>query len=397
MPLKRTLTLPLLVFYGLGSIIGAGIYALIGSVAQEAKEFTPLSFLIASFIALFTATSYAELSSRFPESAGSSLYVKKAFNKAWLSGLIGWMVVLTGVVSSGALVHGFINYLSMYFSASHYLLIPIIVLILGSVTIWGITESAVTILIMTLLEVAGLLIIIWYGKHDVLQSFAHPSQFIPPLHMGTWLSVLGGSFIAFYAFIGFEDMVNLAEETKQPKKTMPLAILLAAVAAICLYLLVSVVTVTSLSSSDLMGSKTPLTLIIAQQGHSPLLFSIIAMISITNGILVNIIMASRLIYGMTKLKSAPRIFSVIYKKTQVPLYSTLLVMLIIIMLACWFPIDTLAKLTSTIMLCVFCMMHLSLIVIKFSYPKTSNHTSFPIIFPIIGLLISMLYLISSFF
>ena len=369
MLLKRTLTLPLLTFYGLGSIIGAGIYALIGSVAQEAKSFTTFSFLIAAIIALFTAATYAELSSRFPESAGSSLYVYKAFKKTWLSGLVGWLVVTTGVVSSAALIHGFIIYLHLYVSTPTAILIPIIVFILGGITILGITESAVTIFIMTFLEVCGLLIIIWYGKHHFMNAITHSSQYIPPFHFETWMSILSGSFIAFYAFIGFEDMVNVAEETIKPEKTMPIAIFLAAIFATFLYILVSFVTVATLSYSELTATKTPLALIIQHQGHSALLFSIIAMISITNGVLVNIIMSSRLIYGMTKLKNAPQLFSIIYERTQIPLFSTLLVMCIVIIFANWFPIQTLAKLTSTIILCIFCMMHLSLLVIKHSHQK----------------------------
>lgn len=109
MHLKRTLSLTLLAFYGLGTILGAGIYALVGEVAKEAAQFTPLSFLIASIIALFTAISYAELSSRLPLSAGSALYVRRAFHQKWLSGLIGWIVVLTGVISAATLSHGFVK------------------------------------------------------------------------------------------------------------------------------------------------------------------------------------------------------------------------------------------------------------------------------------------------
>jgi APA family basic amino acid/polyamine antiporter len=178
MPLKRALNLPLVTFYGLGSIIGAGIYALIGSVVKEANIFSTFSFLIAALIALFTAASYSELSARFPESAGSSLYIKKAFNRSWLSGLVGWLVVLTGIVSCGALVHGLINYIQIYLPISLTILIPIIVIILGSITIWGITESAITIFIMTLLEILGLVIIIWYGRNNLIIGIKNINQFL---------------------------------------------------------------------------------------------------------------------------------------------------------------------------------------------------------------------------
>lgn len=395
MPLKRTLNLPLLIFYGLGSIIGAGIYALIGSVAEQAKDFTTISFLIAAIMALFTAATYAELSSRFPESAGSALFINKAFHKRWLSGFVGWSVVATGIVSSAALVHGLINYLSVYLPISQYLLIPMTIFLLGSITIWGITESVITIFIMTALEILGLLIIIWYGRHS-LADIPLLKTWLPLFDVSAWLPILSGAFLAFYAFIGFEDMVNVAEETKNPEKNMPAGIFVAAFSAAILYVLISYITTSSLSQHELAKSKTPLALIIKQQGHSPFLFSLIAMISITNGILVNIIMASRLIYGMTKLKNAPLIFSKIYEKTQVPLFATLLVMLAVLIMAYCFPIEELAKLTSTIILFIFCLMHVSLIKIKKMYPKKNNHFVIPIIFPIVGLVLSLLFLASGF-
>lgn len=396
MPLKRTLNLPLLIFYGLGSIIGAGIYALIGSVAEQAKNFTPISFLVAAIMALFTATTYAELSSRFPESAGSALFINKAFHKKWLSGFVGWSVVATGTVSSAALVHGLINYLSVYLPISQYLLIPIIIFLLGGITIWGITESVITIFIMTLLEILGLLIIIWYGRHSLTDIPQQLKIWFPLFDVSAWLPILSGAFLAFYAFIGFEDMVNVAEETKNPEKNMPAGIFVAAFSAAILYVLISYITTSSLNYHELAKSKTPLALIIKQQGHSPFLFSMIAMISIMNGILVNIIMASRLIYGMTKLKNAPLIFSKIYEKTQIPLFATLLVMISVLIMVYCFPIEELAKLTSTIILFIFCLMHVSLIKIKKMHSKKNNHFVIPIIFPIVGLVLSILFLASAY-
>jgi APA family basic amino acid/polyamine antiporter len=191
-------------------------------------------------------------------------------------------------------------------------------------------------------------------------------------------------------------MVNLAEETKNPEKTMPIAIIFAAIFASLLYVIISFVTVNSFDKNTLENIKSPLTAIIANQGHSPLLFDIIAMISITNGILVNIIMASRLIFGMTKLKTSPKLFSNIYEKTQIPLFATVFVMIMIVILAYWFPIQTLAKITSTIMLVVFCLMHLSLIVIKTRTPeKTKNHIILPLVIPVIGFVLCSIFLIIS--
>lgn len=396
MPLKRTLNLVFVSFYGLGTIIGAGIYALIGSVAQQANEYTTVSFLLASLIAFFTAASYAELSSRFPESSGSALYVLKAFNKKWLSGVVGWLIVLTGIVSGATLVHGFINYLQLFFSVSRFVAIPVIILILGAISIWGITESTVTIVVMTLIEICGLLIIIWYGKHSFV-LLNQLDKYIPPLDLKVWSGIFSGALIAFYAFIGFEDMVNLAEETKNPTRTIPYAILFALVGATFLYLLVSYVTVSSLSYKELMNSAVPLIAIIKQQGHSPVLFSLIAMVAITNGILVQIIVSSRLIYGMANIQNAPRGFAKIYEKTQIPLLATLVILLAIVIMAYWFPIQILAKITSLLMLFIFMMMHLSLIVLKLKNPKRDSAFSIPFIIPVIGIILLILFLLIQIF
>lgn len=389
MTLKRTLTYPLLTFYGLGTIIGAGIYALIGNVTQHAGQLTPWSFLIAGLVAFFTAASYAELSSRFPESAGSALYVQKAFKKTWLSGLVGWFIVFTGVVSAATLTHGFINYFQLFFAFRSLLFIPALIIILGFIAVLGITESVVVIMLMTIVEISGLLLIVWYGKSGFLEFSSQFKTYLPTFEWQAWQGIFTGAFIAFYAFIGFEDMVNVAEETINPQKTLPSAIFTALFGSTFLYIIVAIVTITALPLTELLNSSVPLTLIIKAQGHSPILFGFIAILAIVNGILVQIIMASRLIYGMARYKSAPQIFSMIYKKTQTPLVATLFVLLAIIILAYLFPIETLAKLTSSVMLLVFSIMHLSLLVIKMRDGKFSEGLSLPILMPSIGLMLTL--------
>ncbi|MBA2710937.1 MAG: amino acid permease [Tatlockia sp.] len=392
MPLKRTLSLTLVTFYGLGTILGAGIYALIGEVAKKAETFTPLSFLIASILALFTAISYAELSSRFPQSAGSALYVRKAFNLRWLSGLVGWLVVLTGVVSAATISQGFAQYFHLFFPLSSNLSITILVILLGGLAMWGIQQSATLIMIMTLIEVGGLILIIFYG-HEAFFTIDVTQLKLPKSADG----ILIGAFIAFYAYIGFEDMVNTSEETLNPERTLPIAIFLSVLGATLLYILVAWVLISTLPKMVLAQSNMPLIEIIKQQGQSTLLFTIIALIAITNGILVQLIMASRLIYGMAKQNNAPKIFSALNKKTQTPVYATLLVMVIILVFAYALPITTLAKLTSSIMLCIFLIIHAALIKIKLTEKQKPDTFSVPIIVPIISFCLSLLFLGMQFF
>lgn len=387
MPLKRTLSLTLVTFYGLGTILGAGIYALIGEVVKQAEQFTPISFLIASILALFTAISYAELSSRFPQSAGSALYVRKAFNRRWLSGLVGWLVVLTGVVSAATISQGFAQYFNLLFPIPSMLSITVLVLLLGGLAIWGIHESATLIMIMTLIEVGGLVLIIFYG-HEAFHTINVTQITLPQSLDG----VLIGAFIAFYAYIGFEDMVNTSEETINPERTLPIAIFLAIIGATILYVLVAWVVIAMLPVSALADATVPLIEIIKNQDQSPILFTLIALIAITNGILVQVIMASRMIYGMAKQENAPKMFSILYKKTQTPAYATFLVIGIILVFTFALPIATLAKLTSSIMLCIFIIIHASLIKIKLEEKQKPATFSIPIIIPMVSLCLTLLFL-----
>lgn len=395
MTLKRTFSVPLLMFYGLGTIIGAGVYALIGAVAQQANEFTPIAFIVAAIIAGFTAASYAELSARFPSSAGSAMYVNQAFKMKWLTSAMGWLMVLTGIVSGATLTLGFVNYFHLFLPIHTALIIPVIVLVLGFISIWGITESAITITIMTLLELFGLLMVIVYGGESFTKPLQDIHRHIPSFSLTNWSGVLTGAFIAFYAFVGFEDIVTVAEETKNPQKTIPRALLGAFLIATLLYILVSYVLITSLPFQELTTSDLPLTVVIKHQGHSPALFTCIALAAIANGILVQIIMSSRVLFGMAKLKTAPKIFAHIYQKTHIPLIATATSIIAIILLALLLPIETLAKSTSGIMLVVFALINFSLVKIKTHSKKKVTHFCLPIIFPITGGLLAIIFLVTQ--
>ncbi len=164
--LNRTLTLPMLVLYGLGTIVGAGIYALIGEIAGVAGYGAPLSFLVASIIAGFTACSFAELSARYPRAAGAALYVQKGFNVRQLSLLVGLLVVLSGVVSSAALANGFIGYLQQFLAVDRTLAIVGVSVLLGAVAAWGINESVTVAATITFIEIGGLVIVTAVGGAD---------------------------------------------------------------------------------------------------------------------------------------------------------------------------------------------------------------------------------------
>ena len=401
MPLKRTITLPLLVLYGLGNILGAGIYVLIGKVSGVAGLLTPLSFFVASLLVVTTAFTYSELSSRYPVSAGEAVYLFKAFGNKYSALIIGLMITTTGVLSASTITVGFVGYLQIFIDINKYLAIIPILLLLSALAIWGIKQSIQAAALLTLIEIFGLLIIIWFGRDYLpnidtqiyINAFAFNDAAL-------WTGVFAGAFLAFYAFIGFEDMVNVAEEVKNPEKNMPRAILLSLAIATIIYTLVSLIAVSTITPQTLAEHDAPLALIYQQlSGFSPSLIAGIGMLAIINGALIQIIMASRVLYGMSRQNWLPEILGRINATTGTPIYATLLTTLIIAVLALWLPIITLAELTSLFILIIFSLMHLALIKIKINKQSvSSNVRQYHIAIPIVGLVTNagfvLFYLIS---
>ncbi|MBC8493992.1 MAG: amino acid permease [Candidatus Thioglobus sp.] len=388
MPLKRTLTLPLLVLYGLGNILGAGIYVLIGKVSGVAGLLTPLSFFVASLLVVTTAFTYSELSSRYPVSAGEAVYLFKAFGNKYSALIIGLMITTTGVLSASTITVGFVGYLQIFIDINKYLAIIPILLLLSALAIWGIKQSIQAAALLTLIEISGLLIIIWFGRDYLpnidtqiyINAFAFNDAAL-------WVGVFAGAFLAFYAFIGFEDMVNVAEEVKNPEKNMPRAILLSLAIATIIYTLVSLIAVNTIAPQTLAEHDAPLALIYQQlSGFSPNLIAGIGMLAIINGALIQIIMASRVLYGMSRQHWLPEALSRVNTTTGTPIYATILTTVIIAILALWLPIVTLAELTSLFILIIFSLMHLALISIKTNKQSvSSNVRQYHITIPIVGL------------
>jgi len=225
--LNRVISLPLLIFYGVGTILGAGIYSLTGKIAGISGVYAPISFILSAIIAAFVAFTYAELSSRYPQSAGEAFFVDQAFGKLWLSALTGWGIVFTGVFSAAVMAHGFNGYLNEFFALPEVFSILIYVIFIAVIAILGISLSVNIVAIVTMIEITGVIMIL-YVSQDSLQTLpARWHEFIPPFSWDTWQGIVFGAFIAFYAFIGFEDMVNVAEEVVEPEHNLPLGIIMA--------------------------------------------------------------------------------------------------------------------------------------------------------------------------
>lgn len=382
--LKRSLGPVMVTFYGLGTIIGAGIYVLLGSVAGYAGNWLPASFILAGMIATLTALSYAELSSRLPYCAGAALYVQEAWHRRRLSALVGYLLVLTGIVSAATIANGFVGYLNVFLEVRSWLAISALLLLLGLLAAWDMQASAIAVFLVTILEVAGLLLVAYYA--GTTEAIAPPVPLSVPLDGAALSGIVLGGFLAFYAFIGFEDLVNIVEEVKQPRRTMPLGILLSVFFAVLLYCVVAVAALRVMPAAELATSAAPLADVMAAGGGSGYLISIISLVAVINGALVQIIMASRVLYGMAEKHMAPAFMGRISARTRTPLLATALVVLIILVFALTLPLTQLAQLTSLIMLVVFSAVNLALIRLKrrSSLVSAAGSIDLPVWVPALG-------------
>jgi amino acid transporter len=385
--LKRNLTLPLLTLYGLGNILGAGIYVLVGKVAGIAGLGTPLAFLIAMLVAGLTAFSYMELAGRFPVSASVSVYLHKAFGRRWLSVLIGVAMILGGIASAAALSQGFAGYLRLYVNVPASVASVGIILVIGLIAIKGIKESAVLAAVFTLIEIIGLLLIIWVGRNAFTQAAVSDVLRIDPI-LGTG-GVIAGAFLAFYTFIGFEDMVNVSEEVKNPRKTMPLAILFSLLISTVLYIIVVIVAVTIVSPQDLSTSSAPLALVYERTGaQGAIVLTSIGLLAAVNGIVVQIIMGSRVLYGLAKQGWIHDKFLKLHKTNQTPIFATICIVAAMILATLTLPIVSLAKVTSLLLLGIFILVNASLISVKRKQKIHKGYITVPIAIPILGVICS---------
>ncbi|MBO6519308.1 MAG: amino acid permease [Rhodospirillales bacterium] len=364
--LRRSLGLPLLVLYGLGVTIGAGIYVLLGAAAARAGVHAPMAFVIAAAVMGFSAASFAELSARLPVSAGEAAYVHVGFGSKKLSALVGFLVIASGVVSSAAISAGSTGYIREFVDLPPGLLIVIIVLGLGLIAAWGITQSVMFAGAFTLFEAGALVAVIGAGLWtdpglvralpDVVPMTGEPAA---------WIGIAGAGLLAFFAFIGFEDMVNLAEEVKAPERTLPRAIFITLVLGTLLYFGVTAVAVLAVPVDELAASEAPLSFVFERiTGASPALITMIAIVATLNGVIIQIVMASRVLYGLGRQGSVPQVLARVDPRTQTPLIATGLVTVSVLALALTVPLENLAEWTSRIVLVVFTLVNASLVLIK---------------------------------
>lgn len=391
--LKRNLGLFLVTIYGLGNIVGAGIYALIGKVAGEAGSATPLAFILASIVAGFSALSFAELSSRQPYSEGVSAYVHLAFKKKWLSLVVGLFMSVATVVSAATLARAFGGYLQAATGLNLAIGAIIVILAFGLLASWGIAESTKIFALHTIIEIGGLLAILWFGRAELSHSLQNAKTMFDISAVG-FGGLMSGVFLAFYAYIGIEDMVHLSEETKKTRYTMPLAIILAVVISTVLYFFITVVSINSIPISELQNSNAPLSLVFSKITSSPVwIITVIALTASAGGVLAHIISGSRLLYGMAEAGWIHKRLAIVHESRKTPSYAIALVVVLSAVLAFFVDLTTLATITSFMILTVFLLVNVALGFLKLRKVKSKqSRLTVPFIVPALGTLSCLILL-----
>ncbi|MCW5697443.1 MAG: amino acid permease [Bauldia sp.] len=371
--LKRALGLPLLVFYGLGVTVGAGIFALVGEIYAEAGALSPIAFLVAALLAGTTAASYAVLSRRFPRAAGAALYAQEGFGTT-VARITGVGVAITGIVSSAVIALAFSSYLATLIPVPNWVLALGLVAMVTAIAVLGVRESVLVAAGVTLLEVGTLVVVLVTGAPELGDAAVWREVVALPSDWAGFGILLGAATIAFYAFIGFEDIVNMAEETKRPERVLPPAILITLVLTTIIYVLVAVLGVAVGERIDLGGSDAPIADIFAETtGLSPAPVAAIAAVAMINGVLIQFVMVSRLLYGMSRdrMIRAPWLATLLPVR-RTPAVATGLVAVIVATLILVLPLVDLAEITSYVTLAVFTIVNLSLFRIA-SRPGPAHH------------------------
>jgi amino acid transporter len=319
--------------------------------------------------------------------------VQEGFGRTWLSMLVGALVLFAALASAAALANGFAGYLRLFVDLPPWLAIVAALLALGALAAWGIHESARVATAATLIEIGGLLLVLAVSGEGLLALPQRLPELAPPLQASAWPGIFLAAFVAFFAFMGFEDMANVAEEVVEPERTMPRAILWALGVATVLYLLVALAAVLTLSRAELAGSAAPLALMYAKAtGREPVFIGVIALFAVANGALVLLIRAARVLHGMSVRGWLPAALGRVHPARRTPLAATAAVTLATLALALALPLVSLARATSAAILVVFVLINLALLRIRRRAPAPPGVRTYPAAVPLAGCVLSLLLL-----
>ncbi|GAF51413.1 APC family permease [Rhodococcus wratislaviensis] len=394
--LKRVMGPGLLLLFIVGDILGTGIYALTGKVANQVGGAVWLPFLVAFVVAIITAFSYLELVTKFPKAAGAALYTHKAFGVHFLTYMVAFAVMCSGITSastaSRAFAANFVEAFHLDFSTG----IGITLLGLGFMTLVGlvnfrgVSESVKTNVVLTCVELSGLLIIIMIGLWALGVGDGDFSR-VATFDTGDRSAlgaVVAGTALAFFAMVGFEDSVNMAEECKEPSRIFPKVLLTGLIITGCIYVFVSITAIALVPVSELGDGDTPL-LKVVQAGAPAFpigIFAFITMFAVANTALINMLMASRLLYGMSREGVLPPPLGKVHATRRTPyvaiVFTTILAFGLITFVG---EVPELGGTTALLLLGVFTIVNITVLVLR-KQPVEHKHFRVPTVLPIIGAL-----------
>lgn len=370
--LKRTLSLTMLCFYGTGMILGAGIYSIIGKAAAQTGETLWLGFLLAAVSAFLTALSYAELVAMFPKAGAEFIFLREAFiNKKWIGSTAGIAMAFSGAATATTVALAFSGYLNQFYESPQNVTALMILVIFTLIAIVGIRESGWITVVSTLIEVGGLVFIIYLGITS--DKFGNALAVSP--HLGT----LSGSALIIFSFFGFENIANLAEETKEPERNLPRAILISVIIASILYVLVSISALALLSPQKLAESDAPLMSVarVISEKYARILGAV-ALFSTANTALISLIGASRILYGMAKENAIHNAPSKVLPKRKTPWIASLIIFATAALLLPLGKLETVAGVSSLATMITFFAVNVALISLRYSQGAKKRSFKIPI-------------------
>ncbi|WP_066299539.1 APC family permease [Arthrobacter luteolus] len=393
--LKRAIGTPLLFAFIVGDTLGAGIYTLVGTMAADVGGAIWMPLLIALVVALLTAATYAELITKYPHAGGAARYVDRAFGIPYLSFLVGFLMMASGITTAAALANAFAgDYLTALIDVPSAPAAVAFIILLTLINLRGVRESLTANLIASIIEVTGLVIVIFVGAIVLTSGNGEPSRLlefapdIPPLE-----GAFAASIVAFFSFLGFEAAANMAEEVRQPSKSYPRALFGAIGTAGLVYLLIALSAVIVLPPAELADSTGPLLDVVAASGVGipPWFFSLIALIAIANGALLFMVMASRVGYGLAEAELLPRAFSRVLPGRRTPWVSIVVIAALTIILTLTGNVASLAETTVLLLLLVFLSANVSVLVLKKDKVEHDHFTA-PRFVPVLAIIASIVLL-----
>jgi len=377
-----------LTMYGVGLTLGAGIYVLIGEAAGFAGNSVWISFTLAAIVAIFAGLSYAELTALFPKAAAEYVFVKNAFKNNFIAFIIGWLTAITSMITAATVALGFGGYFTEFVGLPITLSAILLLGVLSFVNFIGIRQSAWMNTIFAVITAAGLGLIIFLG---VTFGSAEPVDYLEAPNGIT--GIVLAFILIFFAFIGFEDMANVAEEVKRPKKTLPRAIFLCIIITGIIYVLVALSAVRILNWEELGQSAAPL----ADVAHKALgiegriTLSIIALFATASTVLITLVAGARILYGMARNGSLPFLLGKVHSKTKTPWIAVIGIFVASVAFAFIGDIVIVANITVFAIVVTFAMVNLSVILLRYVQPEVErpfrvpvNIGKFPIL-PLFGL------------